>query len=50
MAAASRQSIGIGATNKIKEPVKGLRTHTACGESLAARTRKPPMMVVMMKM
>jgi len=40
MVAASRQSIGIGAAKKIKEPVKGLWTHTACGESLAARTKE----------
>jgi hypothetical protein len=25
----------------VQEPVKGLRTRTACGQPLAARTRRP---------
>jgi hypothetical protein len=31
----------------VRVPVKGLRTRMACGDSLAARTRRPPVVVVM---
>jgi len=44
-AAKSGESAGIGVANRVTEPVKGLRTRTKCGESLAARTRRPPVVL-----
>jgi hypothetical protein len=45
--AATRRSVGIGAAKVVRVPVKGLRTRMACGDSLATRTRRPPVVVVM---